>query len=379
MKKMLLLIPVMLLFASCIRGNVMADYHITNVVELQAITPGHLADDCILDNDIDASATVGWNGGLGFVPIGTLIAPFTGSFDGQNYRISDLHINRPGTSYIGLFGVTNGATLSNCYISGQFSAESVMGGLVGRAESVTSFSSCHSSVNLQTPVQNANSLYVGGLIGNNLPNNVVENCSYEGNIDLGDVGGATWDIRMNGGLVGYNEAGASISRCFAKGNMVAGNSGDDIEFLGGLVGFNAGIISDSYARVSITTGNAVDDISRIAGLVGTNTGNISDSYSTGSINPGVAGDVLSHIGGLVGSNTGTVNNSFWDTETSGQATSDGGTGRTTAQMNAKSTFTDAGWDFDTVWSICDPPTPAYPWLQWENVQCLGGAIISLIG
>jgi hypothetical protein len=38
------------------------------------------------------------------------------------------------------------------------------------------------------------------------------------------------------------------------------------------------------------------------------------------------------VGGLVGLNFGTVSNSFWDTETSGQSTSAGGTGETTAEM-----------------------------------------------
>jgi len=53
--------------------------------------------------------------------------------------------------------------------------------------------------------------------------------------------------------------------------------------------------------------------------------------------------------------------SFWDTQTSGQVTSDGGTGKTTAEMQMESTFTDAGWDFvaesvngtEDIWSICE--------------------------
>jgi hypothetical protein len=77
------------------------------------------------------------------------------------------------------------------------------------------------------------------------------------------------------------------------------------------------------------------------------------------------------VGGLVGYNGGTVDSSFWDTQTSGQGSSDGGTGKTTAQMKDISTFTGAGWDIiavdnpddrntDYVWNIVDDVT--YPFL-----------------
>ena len=45
-----------------------------------------------LANDIDASATVGWNGGEGFVPIGggLLADRFSGYLDGKGFAISGL-------------------------------------------------------------------------------------------------------------------------------------------------------------------------------------------------------------------------------------------------------------------------------------------------
>lgn len=55
---------------------------------------------------------------------------------------------------------------------------------------------------------------------------------------------------------------------------------------------------------------------------------------------------------------------FWDTQTSGMITSDGGIGKTTAQMKTQSTFTDAGWDFDNVWQIEGVVNDGYPFLQW---------------
>jgi len=64
---------------------------------------------------------------------------------------------------------------------------------------------------------------------------------------------------------------------------------------------------------------------------------------------------------------GVVFASFWDIETTGQSTSDGGQGKTTAEMYDPNTFIDAGWDFTTpIWKMCHEPN--YPRLEWE--QCL---------
>ena len=58
---------------------------------------------------------------------------------------------------------------------------------------------------------------------------------------------------------------------------------------------------------------------------------------------------MSDVGGLVGRNyQGTVSNSFWDTETSGQATSAGGTGKNTTEMKDIATFSGAGWNIIAV-------------------------------
>ena len=109
----------------------------------------------------------------------------------------------------------------------------------------------------------------------------------------------------------------------------------------------------------------------VGGLVGKNIGgNVSNSYSTGN----VTGNYC--VGGLVGKNEGTVSNSFWDTETSGQGSSDGGTGKLTAEMQDITTFSGATWDIVAValnetnptyiWNIVDDET--YPFLSWEPVS-----------
>src|SRR5690554_6925709 len=57
----------------------------------------------------------GYNGGLGWTPIGhNILNRFRGSFDGNGFEISHLTINRPDTSRVGLFGdVGPGAIIEN--------------------------------------------------------------------------------------------------------------------------------------------------------------------------------------------------------------------------------------------------------------------------
>ena len=114
----------------------------------------------------------------------------------------------------------------------------------------------------------------------------------------------------------------------------------------------------------------------VGGLVGSNQGTVTDSYSIGS----VMGE--EYVGGLVGYREGYVSFSFWDTATSGQDTSDGGTGKTTAEMQDIDTFTDTEtqglyepWDMiavanpgtrnsNYIWNIVDDET--YPFLSWQS-------------
>jgi hypothetical protein len=163
-----------------------------------------------------------------------------------------------------------------------------------------------------------------------------------------------------GALVGENWG--TVSKCYSTGNV----SGDeDYGGVGGLVGhswYSYGTVIDSYSTASVT------GIRNVGGLVGDNDGTVSNSYSTGS----VTGN--SSVGGLIGYNgDGTVSNSFWDIETSGQATSDGGTGKNTREMQDIATFSLTGWNIIAValnetnpayiWNIVNNVT--YPFLSWQ--------------
>jgi hypothetical protein len=225
---------------------------------------------------------------------------------------------------------------------------------------------------------NSDFVYTVGLFGYLAPGGKVT--------DLGaDNVNMTGDYNV-GGLVGRNWG--TVSNSYSTGNVAGYHY-----WLGGLVGWNRGDVSDSYCT-STVTGLGYVPMS-VGGLVGQNWGNVSNSYATGSVTGdsyvgglvganrggtvsncystgGVTGDY--NVGGLVGQSWGTVTNSFWDTETSGQATSDGGTGKTTAQMQDIVTFSGATWDIIAVadpvirnlsyiWNIVDDET--YPFLSWQ--------------
>jgi hypothetical protein len=137
------------------------------------------------------------------------------------------------------------------------------------------------------------------------------------------------------------------------------------------INWHVGTISNCYATGAVSGGYCV-----AGGLAGKNGAGatITNCYSAGAVSAEY------HAGGLVGSNYSTLTASFWDTETSGQSASDGGTGKTTAEMKTQSTFTDAGWDFADTWEM---PTDSYPRLRWQSQVLLhdwnADGIMSIVG
>ena len=163
-----------------------------------------------------------------------------------------------------------------------------------------------------------------------------------------------------GALVGINSG--SITASYAGGSVQGRN------YTGGLVGTSSGSIIASYYR------GAVGGTTRVGGLAGyTSIGTIVASYATGAVSGnhslgGLVGEMISpttitasystglvtgstntNIGGLVGFTLGTVTDSYWDTETSGQATSGGGTGKTTSELQTPTAYGTgiyANWNLD---------------------------------
>ncbi len=62
----------------------------------------------------------------------TALLPFTGTFNGNNYTISNLFISLPSTNDVGLFGETSGATIENVgLVNANITGQNHVGGLLG--------------------------------------------------------------------------------------------------------------------------------------------------------------------------------------------------------------------------------------------------------
>lgn len=167
--------------------------------------------------------------------------------------------------------------------------------------------------------------------------------------DVGLAGGSISGKDYVGGLVGYSNSGY-VKNSYGSTTVSGGVN------VGGLEGYTGGSISNSYATGSVSDNGVNGQVGGLAGYIVS--GTATNSYSTDAVT-GAAG----WIGGLVGpSSTGSVSGGYWDTQTSGIATSGGGTGKLTAEMKQKATY--VGWNFDKVWRIDE--NNGYPFLRWES-------------
>ncbi|NIQ74214.1 MAG: hypothetical protein GWN80_01425, partial [Gammaproteobacteria bacterium] len=219
--------------------------------------------------------------------------------------------------------------ITNCYSTGSVAGDSCIGGLVGSGSGTITNCYATGSVDGRSGV--------GGFVGYSKGGDIKDCYAIE----------SVFGDHSVGGLVGYNEG--TVTNCYSTGSV----SGD--QYVGGLVGSNGKRIKNCYSTGSVSGDQYV------GGLVGENSDydTITNCYSTGS----VTGD--DYAGGLVGSNSGIVYASFWDIQTSGQDTSDGGTGLPTAQMQMTSTF--IAWTtcgIQGIWTLDEGND--YPHLWWEQ-------------
>jgi len=270
-----------------------------------------------------------------------------------------------GSSAVGNLVGTNRGTVSNSYSIGDVVGEWDIGGLAG-----DNYGTISNSFSTGSP---SGQWHVGGLAGRNY--GTLRECHVTGN---------TTGNYYVGSLVGRNDG--TVKNCYSTG-AVAGN-----RYVGGLAGGNHLALKNSYCTGSVTgkyyvgggmginawdgtasncysTGNVTGE-HYVGGLAGVNFGTVDESYSSGNVTAD------EYVGGLMGVNWGGIaSNSFWDTESSGQATSAGGTGKTTGEMHTIATFLEVGWDICTVapgatnpaytWNIIEGQT--YPFLSWQLV------------
>ena len=312
-------------------------------------------------------------------------ASFGGLVGFNGGQISDCYATGTitgGRSAGGLVGELNGV-VSHSWSAGQVSGDRSVGGLIGRGQG-GSVSRSHAQA-VVSGKSNA-----GGLMGSNAKACSITDCFATGDVSAeqvagGLVGGHEGDISQcyaiasvrvslwnGGGLTGVN--GGRIRASWAGGSVSGGS------VVGGLVGFNYRedrflfynpVVTDSYAT------GPVRGTMTVGGLIGDNKGGVvRRCYAVGKM-IGLAADCIA--GGLVGTNDSIpMEDSFWDIETSGMAASDGGQGRTTERMQNALTYVGNGWDFagetlngtDDVWKICCG-RGSYPKLSWEPTLLTG--------
>ena len=172
-------------------------------------------------------------------------------------------------------------------------------------------------------------------------------------------------------LAGRLYGTSAIVACYATGKVAGGSQ------VGGLLGFYSnGTISTSYSTAYVSGSN------NVGGLVGyRNSGSVTNSYSTGRVarSSGTATTIGGLIGGELSAASGTVTASYWDTSTSGQTTSAGGSGvvsKTTRQLQTPTGYTGiyANWNtnLDGVTGNDDPWTfgnkMQYPMLDYKSMS-----------
>ena len=229
-----------------------------NVAEL--VNGGKSDINITLDTDIDLT-------GKDWTPIGTdYDNSYKGTFDGGGHTITGLTFTT-NDKYAGLFGWLNKAgTVKNVVMEGvQITSNQIYGGSIGGVAGYSwgTIENCSVSGSVSGTV------YVGGVVGAQIDGSITgcsSSATVKGMVDVGGVAGQT-----NGG--------ATLTACYATGNVII--EIDPVRNIagGGLVGFNGGNgVLACYATGNVTsTGSSTGNV-HIFGLLGDNYTTVTACY-----------------------------------------------------------------------------------------------------
>ena len=237
-------------------------YNANGLMNIAELVNGGKSDiNITLDTDIDLT-------GKDWTPIGTdYDNSYKGTFDGGGHTITGLTFTT-NDEYAGLFGWLNRAgTVKNVVMEGvQITSDQIYGGSIGGVVGYSwgTIENCSVSGSVSGTV------YVGGVVGAQIDGSIT-GCSSSATVK------GTVDV---GGVAGQTNSSATLTACYATGNVtIEINPAKNIAG-GSLVGMNAG----SSLLACYATGNV------------TSTGS-----STGKV----------HIGGFLGNNYTTVTAGYW--------------------------------------------------------------------
>lgn len=195
--------------------------------------------DYTLTDDIDLSTATN---GFPQKPIGSADTPYSGTFDGAGYEISN--INLSGDRYVALFGYIKGATITDLTISGTVTASGYYcGGLVAYAADEMYISKCYNKCDVLGAKE-----YVGGICGyaygtdksTTTPLMNITECMNSGTITCLDT------VQSDaGGIAGSIYAVGNVSDCLNIGLVTTGDISLDKPYIGGICGKTG-----SYGRVT---------------------------------------------------------------------------------------------------------------------------------
>ena len=229
-----------------------------NIAEL--VNGGKTDINITLDKNIDLT-------GKAWTPIGTdYDNSYKGTFDGGGHTITGLTFTT-NDEFAGLFGWLNRAgTVKNVVMEGvQITSNQIYGGSIGGVvgNSWGTIENCSVSGNVSGTV------YVGGVVGVQIGGSIT-GCSSSATVK------GTVDV---GGVAGQTNSSATLTACYATGNVIIEINPKKNIAGGGLVGMNAGIsLLACYATGNVTSTGSSTGYMHIGGFLGNNYTTVTACY-----------------------------------------------------------------------------------------------------
>ena len=236
-------------------------YNTNGLMNIAELVNGGKSDiNITLDTDIDLT-------GKDWTPIGTdYDNSYKGTFDGGGHTITGLTFTT-NDEYAGLFGWLNRAgTVKNVVMEGvQITSHQIYGGSIGGVVG----SGWGTIENCSVSGSVSGTVYVGGVVGVQIGGSITgcsSSATVKGMVDVGGVAGQTnssatltacyatgnviieMDPKKNiagGSLVGMN-AGSSLLACYATGNVTSTGSSTGYMHIGGFLGNNYTTVTAGY-------------------------------------------------------------------------------------------------------------------------------------
>ena len=262
-------------------GNTYEVYNADGLLAWNKAVQGNLSLNCTLTDDINLT-------GKEWTPIGDYDNRYTGTFDGGDHTITGLTVTT-SDQYAGLFGcIGSGGTVKDVTLEGvQITTTRNVGDGGGVAGwSYGNIENCSVSGSVSVSGMNG---FAGGVVGYQ-SGGFLTGCSSSATVNAGNIAG---------GVAGSTDRGATLTACYATGDVTLESINSGSSFAGGVVGDNTNrsTVIACYAWGSVT-GSGSGTV-YVGGVTGTNDeGTLTACYHANETVSGPAGTT----GGVTGRN-----------------------------------------------------------------------------